>query len=441
MSDLLILAPDAWKDTIKPFLNYKNDVGIPAKMRTLGEIETKFQGRDLPEQIKRAIDSEYRTQGVRYVMLVGDIDAFPVRYIRAVNTEWGTKFYPSDLYYGDLYDGQGVFNDWDFDNDGLFAETDFTGGDLLSTNIDKINMIPDVAIGRVPASNVTELGCYLEKVMRYEFEAAESREYGYGSKWFPKAIFVQGSGFGHTAIMNSWSSVIGQAGISTDKLYEDVLPWSQAVGADRTKALSKRLNDGAGFLVYYGHGNRMSFSGWFDSAAVRGLDNDHRLPVIVAVSCYTGRFHFDRDNYQDSNGQHWIGGQDNRPVPADIQPSTYDRESFAEEFLVKNNTGAVAYIGSVSKAEQGMGNLVLYLLEGYRDRAKPPILGTLWQDALRRFALQDAQKGMPHNFYSYIHLHKAFLFGDPSLWVGGRPIHLVHALPGKIGPEVISEVL
>ena len=125
MHDLLIMGPAAWKDTLDRFARYKRDTAIPTKVVTIEDAGAGTPGVDLPDRIKRCIEREHRMAGTRWVLLVGDADRFPVRYIRAVNTEWGTIWYPSDLYYADLYDQTGAFDDWDADGDGIFAEMNF----------------------------------------------------------------------------------------------------------------------------------------------------------------------------------------------------------------------------------------------------------------------------------------------------------------------------
>ena len=93
----------------------------------------------------------------------------------------------------------------------------------------------------------------------------------------------------------------------------------------------------------------------------------------------------------------------------------------AEEFLVKHDAGAVAYIGAAHKFEHGGKPLGRYLFEMYRDLSKPPILGDMWGSALTRFVHNELKGGTigMGPYYAFIHAHKVMLFGDPSLRVGG----------------------
>lgn len=420
---------------------------MPTTLLTIENIDQDFNGRDLPEKIKRAIEFHHRSSGVRYVMLVGDVDRFPVRYVRAINTEWGTKWYPSDLYYADLYDNKGQFNDWDFDHDGVYGEIDFQGGGLSGTNLDRINMVPDVAVGRLPASNQAEVLTYIQKVMKYEFAARESIHFNYDSDWFKKAVFIVDGGsapFGDEALSDQYAEPLSYSGISIQRRYQDNPPWSTASPQQRATEITNVLDSGVGFLCYFGHGNVRSFSGWYSANDVAILNNRDHLPIVYAIACLTARFHFDysfnQATYEDVNDGDWTGGGGSRPEPTPVQPTKHDRDSMAEEFLVKRDTGAIAYIGTTSKIEHGGKNLAKYFFESYRNMPKPPTLGAMWQDALSRFAKSDALQGMG-GYYAFIHIHKVMLFGDPSLRVGGIQYIPYHSTSAVIQPEIIQEAI
>jgi hypothetical protein len=426
MHELLIIGPAAWRKSLDRFARYKSDTALPAAVVTIEDAEAQLPGVDGPEKIKRCIEREHRLRGTKYVLLVGDANVFPVRYIRAVNTEWGTIFYPSDLYYADLYDTTGAFDDWDADGDGIYAEMDFketSSGPKF--NIDKVNLVPDVVVGRVPASTLAEADTYFHKVMGYEFAARESVAFGYPSRWFRKALIVGGNdGFGNKAVSNQHAAPLADAGFTIVRRYRDEQPWSSMDDAGRAGELTRLLEEGAGFLHYYAHGNTNSFSGWFADTDVAGVDNAGRLPVLVAISCLTARFAIDKNAYLTAMGTSWTGTSEvdrARPVPAPVQPADHDRDSMAEEFLVKRESGAVAYIGAAHKFEHGGKPLGAYLFEAYRDLPKPPTLGDMWGSALRRFVANELGGGTigMGPYYAFIHAHKVMLFGDPSLRVGG----------------------
>jgi len=450
MHELLIMGPAAWKSSLDRFARYKCDTAMPASVLTIEDAQSQSSGGDPPARIKRCIEREHRLRGTKYVMLVGDANVFPVRYVRAINTEWGTIFYPSDLYYADLYDASGAFDDWDADDDGIYAEMDFKETSSgAKFNIDKINLMPDVVVGRVPASTQAEADTYLRKVMEYEFAARESLAFGYPSRWFQNALIVGGyDGFGNKAISNQHAAPLGATGFTLIRRFRDDPPWSGTNPEDnarRSAELGRLLDSGAGFLHFYAHGNTNSFAGWFSASDVAGLANEGHLPVVVAISCLTAKFAIDKNAYLTAMGTSWTGTSEvdvSRPSPAPVQPANHDQDAMAEEFLVKHEAGAVAYIGAAHKFEHGGKPLGAYFFEAYRDLPKPPSLGEMWGSALKRFIANELGGGTigMGSYYAFIHAHKVMLFGDPSLRVGGlQPRWSQHA--GHLDIELINEAV
>lgn len=433
-SGFLIITPDEYEDELEVLVNYKQSTGRFVHLVNLTSIDNAYTGSDLPEKIKKCIADYELYSNVIYVMLVGDCDKFPVRYCRAYNTGWGAKYYPSDLYYADLYNSSYNFDDWDGDNDGIIGEFDVSGGTNISlVNLDDIDMHPDISLARVPASTSAELTTYINKIIDYEMKAP-------GNWFYNSVLAVDGhtGPFGDTVKTNEdVLPYLTGSGFNIYKRYMDDAQWTGLTYNARAAEMSARLNNGVGFVNYYGHGNRHEWSnwdedGWFDRLKIPPLTNDHMLPVMFASACYTGRFHFAREYYMDINNVEWnrLGQPQpavNYPEPMAIQPSvydSYDNESLAEEFLVKNTGGAIGYIGVTSVSEHGMWlsdptssiGLAPYFFEDFNSGNRT--LGILWRNAMDEFATD--VETIAQTYYAFFHLHKVQLFGDPSLTVGGR---------------------
>jgi len=425
----LIIAPDDFIDELQILKKYKDYTGHPTYLVNLTWVDNNFSGSDMPEKIKKCIEYYEIYNSILYVMIVGDSDKFPVRYCRAYNTEWGSKYYPSDLYYADLYNSAYNFDDWDGDNDGQIGEMDFNGGTNISlVNLDDIDMYPDISLARVPASTETEVTTYVSKIIDYEIKAPGS--------WFNNAmVMVDGNpgGWGDTNKMNNdVVPYLSGSGFNVLKRYKDNSPWSGMSYENCAAEFNTRLNNGVGIVSYYGHGNRLVFSDWYDGNYLASLYNHSMLPVIFISACYTGRFHFDREYYMDINGVEWNRLEipkpaTNYPEPMAIQPSQYDSygsESMAEQFLVKRYTGGIGYVGVTSKSEQGLWlsnpslsiGLAPYFFQDYYNGNHT--LGILWKNAMSTFVADVENIAM--NNYAFLHIHKMQLFGDPSLTVGGR---------------------
>lgn len=441
--NLLIIAPDEFIEELKPLKRFKDGTVRPTTLLSLSDIynNNRYSNcRDNPEKIKRCIADYEKYNGIDFVLLAGDCDKFPVRYCKAYNTEWGDKYYPSDLYYADLYDSSGAFDTWDNDNDTIIGEMDFSEkGDINKVNLDRIHMYPDVAVARVPASTSSELAIYVNKVIAYELEAPGS--------WFNRALLVVDgypSKFGNEEKMEDVVKYLNGFDLKDKKLYGDKAPWNAMSPDNRAKKITEILNNGVGFVSYYGHGTRKSWTTfsdgiWYDRKNLSKLTNDDMLPVIFATACFTGRFHFDREYYLRSDGTEWnrlkdaVKAPTDYPEPMAIQLSKYDdynyepseSESLAEHFLVKRNKGAIGYIGCVSKAEHGAWidvdkGLYPYFIRHYHEAwfEYDKTLGRLWQKSLAKFINDDViPEVMGH--YQFIHIHKMMPFGDPSLMVGG----------------------
>jgi hypothetical protein len=58
----------------------------------------------------------------------------------------------TDLYYSDIYKEGGIFDNWDSNNDGIFA---YHNGN--SSKNDTLDLYPDVCLGRLPCRNNNEV--------------------------------------------------------------------------------------------------------------------------------------------------------------------------------------------------------------------------------------------------------------------------------------------
>ena len=110
---------------------------------------------------------------------------------------------PSDLYYADIRDSSGFFDNWDRDGNGHFGEIcRGTAGDepgAPGINWDEIDYHPEVAIGRIPADSVEEVQNYVAKVIRYEYLTA-------GASWFQNMTFSISHDPGHSRVGSGWGA-------------------------------------------------------------------------------------------------------------------------------------------------------------------------------------------------------------------------------------------
>lgn len=446
--DLLILSHkdpggEDFATALQPLVQHKNATGMRTKLWTLEEIyETPaFRGHDHPEIIKKAIASAARRWGVKYVMLVGDSDRFPVRFVRIYDLgHWGDGFVPSDLYYADLFDAAGGFESWDADGDRIYGESQGNfPQNMQDLNQDDAELVPDVAIGRVPVSSVAELETYVGKVIRYETSAS--------TDWFRNALLVSGDYPGSNGTNDAIGTDLAGQGFNLDKRYHDAV-WPNTTIQQRWAIIESALNAGAGFVSYVGHGsgagagkNGGAWGGWYDYARIPNLANADHLPVIFSAACETGMFHFGNGPYFAKQGHVYdtpVTPPKYRwgPEPISYSPSAYDKDTLAEHFLVKRQEGAIAFIGAYTGTQGDSHTLARGFFSSYA--AGKHILGDAWNGSLTAFINGPiASLSFPgHSWYTYArwsHINKMLLFGDPSLRTGGLSPDLVPIAPSATG--------
>lgn len=291
--DLLILYPSEFQSALQPLINHKNAIGTRTLSIGLEQIYSNpayVSGRDVQEKIKLAIASAHKSFGIRYVMLVGDVDRFPVRYIRAWDANiWGHSFALSDLYFADLYDEAGNFSTWDKDDNGFYGEMNAREGwttNWAELNHDQLDLMPDVAVGRIPVSTVNELAIAVAKIIDYESAG--------GASWKRRVMLVTGDFENPRSDAEGIGQKFRQRGFEVVKhFYEDQSGWNDPSQlGQRAALLNTEMNSGLGFVIYLGHGAEDAWANWYRRSDVAGLNNKAKLPIILAAACGTAAFTF-----------------------------------------------------------------------------------------------------------------------------------------------------
>ena len=463
--DFMILCPEEYEDALEPLKSHKDRTGISTRIVTLESLVSSYPNMgdapfvDEPERIKYAIYDHFNTYGIQYVMLVGDCNVFPVRFILGELDDWSSKaadssttpyveniWEPTDFYYADILDASGGFADWDRDGNERFCEIwRGTSGDEPGDpgiNWDEIDYHPDVYLARVPADSVEEVQNYVTKIIRYETVA-------HGSDWFDDMMISASDDPDWNtpptteAIVNALSPL----GFTFTRYYHSGIPAGQfpagvTSDGDPTPAnLLTTFGGGVGFVYHHSHGSRTAWSGiGFNKGHVATLTNEFELPVIFATSCETARYcpYIPYNTYRTKAGAEQAGvargsiDDDTYPEPNPIQgfnPVTmvdYNKEhTIAEEFIVASEAGAVAYWGCTNTGEGVAKTLGREFFTSYT----PGItLGEMWYHAVEAYSVEHNLSRFDRNssggagtMWTFHHPQRFHIFGDPSLRVGGVP--------------------
>ncbi len=164
--EMLIVAPPPpsnFSSILQPLANWKTKKGVKTVIATN---YSAYEGDDTQEKIRNMIKSYYNSDKIQWVLLAGDTDVIPIRYVynpdallAGESEDVGDPYLkPTDYYYAEL-DGT-----WDDDGDDKYGESV-----LYNENgIDEIEWYPEVYVGRFPASNDEELGNMVNKTLKYE---------------------------------------------------------------------------------------------------------------------------------------------------------------------------------------------------------------------------------------------------------------------------------
>ncbi|MBM3318884.1 MAG: gingipain R, partial [Candidatus Eisenbacteria bacterium] len=192
-------------------------------------------------QIKAYIENEYHTNGIAYVLLVGDAAQVPT--------------------------------------------IAFQGGSDPSYSLITPDNYPDLFVGRLSAETLAQAATQVERTITYE------RDILAGQTWPQRGTGVassEGAGMGHFGE----SDIVHENQIRTkllnygytlvDQIYDPGASASQVANA---------LNAGRGIVNYTGHGSTTSWSTTgFSNSHVAALTNDNMLPFICSVACVNGNF-------------------------------------------------------------------------------------------------------------------------------------------------------
>jgi uncharacterized repeat protein (TIGR01451 family)/fimbrial isopeptide formation D2 family protein len=350
-ADYLIIAPSALETTAQALADYRQARGLETMLATLDDIMVAFShGIYRPDAIKDFLEYAYRNwaQAPRYIVLVGK-GTFDFKDVCG----YGNNLLPPLL----IRTSEGIFA-----SDNGYADVEGDDG------------IPEMAIGRLAASNEAELQTLIDKIMAYERTDDEN--------WKQRVIMIaddpDSAGDFDADSDRVASGLSADPHVSVNKIY-----LSEHTPATAHQMVIDGISDGALVVNYIGHGGYDSLGDRWPAGPLLGiedipsLDNGNRLAVVTALTCITGRYTFPDF---DSLGEEMMALADGGAI-AVWSPTGLSVNSKAaildEEFM-----NAV-----FSDGVELLGDAVLEALESYGkrtgDKTMPGIYNLLGDPALR----------------------------------------------------------
>ena len=422
----LIVAPRRFHEALRPFVKHK-EKQLPTQVVAL-ETALETEGVDTPERLKRFLYGVWRERGVKYVLLVGDVDVLPVRYMvldRITKPAFDYAFYPSDLYYADLARSDGTFDDWNARKDGFharyFGEVRGEKHKDDPINYDGVDYRPDVALGRWPVSTASGLRRIVEKTIRYE-RALKARKEKRG-----RAALVMVRGWlDARPFMDRLAEQLAKR-LTVERRYYKDDRLDPGTPPPTTAEVVGLFNDGVDLVLHTGHGNTDQWEHCLPAKALDQLRNQQRLAVVFSAGCATAYFaplppygaYVDVDGKPHRGTNHGEVFREPPPPPAPLQTGALDHTGLGEQLLLKGPHGAVAYIGC-NTGSQPCG---LTLMEGWVrsfGAGECERLGDCWSRAIAYYHAKErlAQLVPTKSWYPasiFFQGMKFMLFGDPTL--------------------------
>jgi hypothetical protein len=243
--NMLVITYDAFYTAMVPFVQWKNLKGIPTEMVNVSTIGNA-------NAIKTYITDYYNSNGLTFVLLVGDIAQVPSLSVGGVTSD------PSYSY--------------------------IVGSDHY----------PDLFVGRFSAENVAQAQTQANRTVAYESDPQID------AQWYEKGVGIaseQGSGIGddgeidYQHLRNVRTLLLNFTYALVDELYDGSQGGGDAPGSPTPTIVAASLNEGRSIINYCGHGSMTSWgTSGFSNSNVNTLTNDNMLPFIVSVACNNGEF-------------------------------------------------------------------------------------------------------------------------------------------------------
>lgn len=244
--NMLIISYGAFIPEMQDFVDWKRTIGIPVEIVDVATIGAN------PTAIKNYVADYYATNGLTFLLLVGDHAQVPT-----VTT--GDLGGPSDHSYAYL-----------------------AGNDHY----------PDLFVGRFSAENATQVATQVARTLEYEQNPDVTTD------WFSKGVGIgsdQGPGddneYDYQHIRNIRTDLMDFTYTGVAELYDGSQGGEDLSGNPNSASVATQVNAGSSVINYTGHGSDNSWgTTGFSNSGVNALTNNHMWPFIFSVACVNGNF-------------------------------------------------------------------------------------------------------------------------------------------------------
>jgi hypothetical protein len=281
-ADYLVLGPRALLEAAQPLLDWRRRQGLRTRAVSTEDVYSEFGfGEARPEAVREFLSFAYhswRKPALRYVLLLGDASYDFKDYLQ---TGVGNQVPP------------------------LMVKTSYlwTASDLAYAAVNGEDILPDVAIGRLPAANADEARGMVEKILEYEANGA--------------------NGSGAAVLVADDPDSAGNFEADAEELASGLLAsrnprkiYMGRLGSDVTRReIVEAFDQGASLVSYLGHGgiHLWANENVLDASGVAAMSPQSQQPIVLTLNCLNGYFHFP---YFNSLAEELVKAEDKGAIAA-----------------------------------------------------------------------------------------------------------------------------
>ena len=155
--EYVIISHQDYVGAMQRLADWKTAKGVPTRVVDVNWIQSQYVAYDLLQEI-RAFLTDCRTEGVEYVLIVGDDDKIAGRHVMLRGGSYQEPLAPCDIYFADNNDTAPGYDRWDSNGNRVWGEY----------GIDQMDYHPDFWVGRAPVRSVADANLFIDKAFIYE---------------------------------------------------------------------------------------------------------------------------------------------------------------------------------------------------------------------------------------------------------------------------------
>ena len=275
--------------------------------------------------------------------------------------------------------------------------------------------VPLIPIGRVSAINGTEIRNYLNKVKEYDLVQATTSCSIADREWMKRVLHVVGGAdasedtdFGN--YLNSYATILKDTSFGA---YVETFRKTSSAAVEQASGerIQQLINEGVGFIGYFGHSSANTLA--FNLTSPDIFNNQGKYPFFNISGCSAGNF-FTFDPLRATGGL-----------------------SISEKYVLADRRGSIGFLGSTHLGIPPFLNF--YNLQLY-DAIGKSMYGKSIGQQVQRVLQNLGSNPSGLDFYTRIHLEEINLHGDPAIKINyfNKPDYAIEEASVKVEPSIVT---